>query len=52
MRGKRMAEKPRFLPSAALPASGSRGRPNFFGPLSLWLPRYVINNSGENKTTA
>jgi hypothetical protein len=42
IRGKRMA-KNSSLPTAALPASGLRGRPKTFGPLSHGLPRSVVS---------
>ena len=42
---KRMAESSNsLLPTAALPASGLRGRPKTFGPLSHWLPRSVFQD--------
>jgi hypothetical protein len=37
------------LPSAALPASGSRGRPIFLGPLSQAAPPHFLD---QNKTQA
>jgi hypothetical protein len=54
IRGKKLAMRDRThgqasLPSAALPASGSRGRPIFLGPLSQAAPPHFLD---QNKTQA